>query len=204
MTFSVKLVNYEPTAENNIEQYIKTITVQPGSNDAAWADVELIFTPLSIFDTLLFELERIVDDYKTEVRYPIIAYVELSEINNVIDDITGKDQELIKIGVQSRPGLTMCINGEEIHIGRSGIYELKNGDIVTNFFSVVNGAVEDTSAVDDYMSDVNQRYAQATTEEEREQIKSQCFFNTDTRYYPKTRTIDSFTLDYVYKEKEEE
>jgi hypothetical protein len=30
---------------------------------------------------------------------------------------------LQKIGVQSEPGLLMCINGEEIHVGQSGIYE---------------------------------------------------------------------------------
>ena len=197
MVFSVKLVKFEPDTEN-LEQYIKTITVYPGDNDDPWQDFELVFVPLSTFDTILFELKRIAEDYRVETRYPVIAYIELSEINDAINGVIGLgNKELIKIGVQSRPGLMMCINGEEIRTARSGIYELKNGDIVVKFFSVVNGATEDNNDVKTFMETVNQEYAEGIIP--HKDIHSNCFFNSE-----KTRVIDSFTLDYVYKETEEE
>lgn len=205
LIFTVKLVNYEAGTEN-IEQYLKTITVQSGDLDDEWADFEIIFTPLISFDTILFELQRISVDYKVEVRYPKFVYIELSEILNAIDEpsaINLNNKEFIKIGVQSRPGLMMCINGEEIHTSRSGIYELKNGDILVNFFSVVTAAKENNedednpSTVNGAIKKINDEYAASTTEAEREAIQSRCMFATS-----KNRIIDSFTLDYVYKEME--
>jgi hypothetical protein len=103
----------------------------------------------------------------------------------------------IKMGIQSRPGLMMAINGEEIRIGRSGIYEIKNGTILVNNFSVVAGATETTSALTDTIADINARYNAATTEEQLANIQSVCLFNTTN--YPKSRTIDSFTLDFLYR-----
>ena len=53
-------------------------------------------------------------------------------IHNIIEDLSSNLnysdlEELAKIGVQGPPGLIMCINREQIRIGRTGIYELNNG-----------------------------------------------------------------------------
>jgi len=211
--FKIKLVNYEntPSAEN-VEQYIKTITVA-GGNIHDWVDLEFMFTPIIVFDTILFELKRETEDYRIETRYPIIAYQELSKINNLIPKVAPREAlntEFIKIGVQSHPGLLMCINGEEVRAPRSGIYEIKNGIMLVSFFSVVAGGKELSSGIEDWMNQVDDevdqikkdlddgKITQKEAERRKSLIYSKCFFDTAT--YPKDRKIDSFTLDYMYRE----
>ena len=173
-SFDIKLINYDDNKSD--EQYIKTIDIQPmqdGLNE--WYDIEFIFTPAANFDTILFELDRIKIDFTGESRVPVILYQELSLINNLITSQIG-EVELLKIGAQARPGLLMCINGEEIRIGRTGIYEIKNGIINITFFSVCAAADEKEEI------DLNQIDT------------SKCIFDTQ-----KVRTIDAFTLDYMYE-----
>lgn len=143
-TFDIKLV-YAERDENKDEQFIKTIVVAAGQT-SEWVDVEFIFNPLKNFNCILFELQRTQYDYITQDRSPKIAYQELSIIQNVLPNNILPDNQstLIKLGIQSRPGLMMCINGEEIRACRTGIYEFKNGLITINFFSVVN-AIKDAS-----------------------------------------------------------
>lgn len=206
-TIYIKLTNFEIDPQvGDVEQYIKTITIA-GGNVNEWVDIEFMFTPLITFDTIIFELQRTIEDYRSGVRYPIIAYQELSQIDNLITARIGSDLELIKIGVQSHPGLMMCINGEEIHTPRSGIYELKNGIMTVSFFSIVAPGKENTSSLENWMATVNNRVndilrRQAAGQIDAEQaaaekalINSQCFFSTS-----KKRTIDSFTMDYIYRE----
>lgn len=208
-TFYIKLVNYSPSTveEEDNEQYLKTVTISKGDPDE-WVDVEFIFTPLVNFDCILFELKRTVDDYRTETRYPLIAYEELSEINNIISSRITDGAKLIKVGVQSRPGLLMCINGEEIRTSRTGIYELKNGVITVSFFSVCSAIKEGDSTMTDWINSVDeqineiiraQEAGEITTEEAESRkaaINSNCFFGSNKQ----TRSIDSFTLDYMYLE----
>lgn len=208
-TFSIKLVNFEEDPqEGRMEQFVKKINVAAGDIHE-WVDVEFTFSPLANFDTILFELQRTVQDYREETRYPLIAYQELSRIENLISARIVPGMKLIKIGVQSHPGLMMCINGEEIHIPRTGVYELKNGLVLVSFFSIMSPAKEVDNTLIDWINSVNDQvdYIIAQLEEglitpeEAEAMKaainSRCFFATS-----KTRTIDSFTLDYMYKEEE--
>ena len=197
--FTIKLIKYSPSpGEEKNEQYIKEITVAQGNIDpgyAEWVDVEFTFTPLGNFDTILFELRRISDDYIKGARYPIIGYQEFSSIENLISRKIKNNIQLVKIGVQSRPGLDMNINGEDIRIPRTGIYELKNGIIDISFFSIVTAAKEQTNAIEQWMKEMNHK---TTPETDPNKTDSKCFNDTNT--YAKKRTIDSFTLDYMYKE----
>lgn len=192
--FYIKLINYNSVEENQTEQYIKTITVQ-GGNTSEWVDVEFIFNPLASFDTILFELKRETEDYRSETRYPVIIYEELSVINNIITEKIVADTQLVKLGVQARPSLAMCINGEEIHTSRSGIYEVKNGVILVSFFSVVSPATEtdiDLKLLETTLAALSDSY---TEEEKKNNIMSECIFDR-----AKERNIDAFTLDYMYEE----
>ena len=202
-TFTIKLIKYTPSpGEENLEQYIKEITIGQGSEDpdlAEWVDVEFTFSPLESFDTILFELRRISDDYTKGARYPVIAYQELSSIENLIPRKIRNNIQLVKIGVQSRPGMNMNINGEEIRVPRTGIYELKNGIINVSFFSVVTAAEEQTTALEEWMEEMDHKLEPET---DPNKTDSKCFNNTSS--YPKARTISSFTLDYMYKEGGEE
>ena len=148
-----------------------------------WVDVELVFTPFVNFDTILFKLQRSVVDYDANTcRYPTIVYQELSEINNLLSSFNIKS--LYKLGVQSRPGFLMCINGEEIRTGKTGIYELKDGFITINFFSAVAAAKEPSEL------------EEALNEQPSTFTKSGCVCLFDKN---KERVIDNFSLDYVYK-----
>lgn len=206
--FYIKLVYYSPsTQEENVEQYIKTVSVSKGDPDE-WVDVEFLFTPLLGFDCILFELQRSVSDYRDEIRYPKIAYEELSIVNNIITSRISNGAKLIKIGVQSHPGLLMCINGEEIRTCRTGVYELKNGIMTVGFFSVVAGIKEAGSEMSNWIVNVNTQIDEITAkkeagiitpeqaEEMKKEIHSNCFFSS----IKAQRVIDSFTLDYMYEE----
>ena len=201
-SFYIKLINKNATEENYIEQYIKTIYITQKNDGNNWVDVEFIFTPIQNFDTILFEMVRTTEDFNVEQiitigginyhyygRKAYIGYVELSQINDIISQKIKNNVELLKIGVQSRPGLLMCINNEGIRTSRSGIYELKEGIMKIYSFSVVNASKETETGVQDWMSDI----------EDGQTILSQCFFNNTI--YPKARAIDNFTLDYIYEDK---
>ena len=155
-TFTIKLVNYNDVSAEPVEQFIKQIIVQGGDREE-WVSVELIFHPVVSFDTILFQLQRTIDDYRYFSRYPKIDYQQLGSINNIIPSKIGNDVSLLKIGVQSHPNLKMCINGEEIYVSQSGIFEIKNGVIPVTFFSVANPAIETTSTVDNWIRSINEQ-----------------------------------------------
>ena len=178
--FYIYLVNENDTSLEPKQQYLKTVIIQPGTG---WADIEFIFSPFIAFNTILFKLQRDVTDYSNP-RYPVIVYQELSLINNLLS--SENISSCYKIGVQSRPGFLMCINGEEIRTGKSGIYELKNGFISITFFSAV-AAAKDPDNLNEILND--------TPIPGSEIIGSKCIFETVS-----DRIIDSFSLDYMYGE----
>lgn len=190
-TFDIKLVNF--TNLDGDEQYIKTIDIRKGNEDE-WVTVEFIFTPAVNFDTIVFELRRIREDYsEIQQRFPIIIYEELSIINNFLPNLKGRPIELLKLGVQSHPGLMMCINSEQIYVGKTGIYELRNGVIKATMFSVVNPAKEDAAAAGGRdIKELQENLAGMGANPQN--TTSICIFNS-----PKTRMIDAFTLDYMYE-----
>lgn len=200
--FYIYLVDYSPSAADKKTQYLKTITVQ-GGIDTEWVDVEFLFTPLANFNCILFQLQRTIEDYRDNIRYPTIVYEELDVINNIITSKIKSGVELLKVGIQAHPGLMMCINGEEIYVGRTGIYELRNGVILVNFFSVVKAATENYNGtnplkvdgqrvtIDEYLAYL----AGLETKAGGDATNSQCIFGNS-----KLRSIDAFTLDYMYNE----
>lgn len=199
--FQVKLLSVEPdgdgvkeTSESK-DQYLRTITIGGGEKNE-FIDVEFIFSPMVNCNCILFTLQRESSDYQIEIRYPKILYQELSNIKNIIG-ITPmgipNGTKFIKIGVQSRPGLMMCINNEEIRNSRSGIFEIKNGVMTVVFFSVVNGVQESGSELSDYITNLVDNIDWNTSDQ-----YSYCFFDTEKE----PREIDSFTLDYLYQERQ--
>jgi hypothetical protein len=164
--FTIKLV------KNNDQkaQFIKKITVAAVADaDSEYMDVDFIFTAAADFDAIVFELARTTGG----MAAPIIVYQELSTINNILNgDIA------VKMGIQSKPGLLMCINGQEIRIGKSGIYEMRNGVVKATQFSVVSPALDEL-----YPEYIDQ---------------SICLFHNN-----KYRSITPFTLDYMYEVEED-
>lgn len=203
--FYIYLVNYNDAnkGKNEKTQFVKTVTVK-GGPITEWVDLEFQFTPILSFDCILFQLQRTIDDYTSgNTRYPVIVYEELSIINNMLYSKVSIDASLLKIGVQSRPGLMMCINGQEIRTGRTGVYEVRNGTVAVEFFSVIFAADEKPTLEynETYKNLTLEEYLYKISEYEKDPVTdihsttSRCIFAN-----PKTRDMSGFTLDYMYKD----
>ncbi len=135
---TIKLVNTNKTTDN--EQTLNTITVPRGKEDEFFA-FDLVISPNSTYNQILFLLNRNSEDFVIEnedgsygrkVKLEVEYY---EEVINVIDTYLNASINnagiLKQIGVQGPPGMLMCIEGEGIRVGRSGIYEINNGVFVT-------------------------------------------------------------------------
>lgn len=135
-TFIIKLINTNKQTDNI--QNLRTIIVDAG-RETEYNTYEIVIPPNNNYNQIKFELQRELEDYNkknsdgTYGRICKIEVMRLDEIYNVIDYLTTiiNKSALLQIGVQSAPGLLMCINGEEIRVGRSGLYEILNGYKVT-------------------------------------------------------------------------
>lgn len=63
--------------------------------------------------------------------------IEIYSILNVLNNLNGVTT-LNKIGIQAKPNQLVCINGEPIRIGKSGLYELNNLNIEINFIGFID------------------------------------------------------------------
>lgn len=130
----VKLTNTNKQSDNI--QELKTIRV-PQGNPTEFVTFDLVISPNSTYNQINFILNRISKDYSIENSdgtYGRDINMEINhfdEIINIIDTYLSSEIEnkkiLKQIGIQGPPGMVMCIDGEEIRIGRSGIYEINNG-----------------------------------------------------------------------------
>lgn len=120
------------------------------------------------FDCLLLEIQRTPEDKSIVLGKTVTVNNKTETINvlgrflNVDDDkanhldvkihqinelLTNVDIKVVKqLGVWGRPGLPLAINGEEIKIGPSGYFELKNYDITS--FGVFATNKQDQFTVD--------------------------------------------------------
>ena len=147
--FYLKIRNTNVDADN--EQFIKEYIVAAGTG---WMYFETIISPNNIYNQILWELQRTVLDYtimQDNVSGRIITIdnenIVLSRLVDVVSSYLRSAYNannltyLKKIGVQGPPSLLMCINGEEIRIGKSGIYQLYNESIrITSINFVPNDA----------------------------------------------------------------
>lgn len=116
-TFSLKLVNGDK------EQIIKTFSVGAGTGEILF---EAVFSPkVNIYQKIVVESEQTLTFTVEKVCsiYNILQFLQLASLK--------------QIGVQGPTDLLMCVNGEEIQIGRTGIYEVNNGVKITSLGFVV-------------------------------------------------------------------
>jgi len=97
-----------------------------------------VFTPNATYNLIVFVLARTTEDYNVieNSQYGRIMDITVNENNiylmtNIIDTLASTYglTELTRIGVQGPTGLMMSINGEQIKIGKTGIYELNDVNI---------------------------------------------------------------------------
>lgn len=140
--FSIRLQSDEVTVDNI--QNIRSFVVKQGLGTTTF---ELIFTPNSNYNQIVFELKRLALDFYTDNgdgtsgRIMKIKILQFDRVTNVITSYLAKNYpgmtSLKKIGIQAPPGLLFCIDGEEIRVGRSGVYELYNEDINISYIGFI-------------------------------------------------------------------
>lgn len=141
MLITIILQKQDGTEEDKT-QNLGTVKVAKGKGENAPLEFDIfdiVIPPNAEYDQIWFKVNRTLTDYqmsntdgKTAGKILRINTEELllAEINNVIDVLNPAIENkgrLKQIGVQSAPGLQMCIDGEQIRVGRSGIYEINNG-----------------------------------------------------------------------------
>lgn len=133
--FSISLANLD--SEEKSEQFLKRFYVPAirGDKDInKTAIIEIVFNPIINFSDVVIRLNRTSQDYSIEnpdgssgrVFEIVDAGCACYEIINILNSIPSVT-EFDKIGVQGPSGLLMCINGEEIRVTPSGIYETRSG-----------------------------------------------------------------------------
>ena len=142
---SVILKNTTLLKDNS--QTLGTVQVEAG-DESEYSTFDFIFSPNEnrTFNEIYFELQRtaaqdlnIQNPDGTFGRKVNLEIVKLAEINNVIDTLNpsiANRGKLKQIGIQTAPGLIICVNGEQIKVGRSGLYEIKNG-VEINFIGFI-------------------------------------------------------------------
>ena len=116
---------YLTREENNDRQFIKEFNLLRGVQTV----INMIISPNSIYTRI--ELESSPAATLTS------SIVFFQSINNILNDLD--ISQITKIGIQGSAGLTFCLNGEEIKVGRFGTYEpIKNIPITYVGFVVQN------------------------------------------------------------------
>jgi hypothetical protein len=149
--FTVKLI-HDSENDDLIEYSIKTLKAK--TNNDSYTVFDLIFTPNSeVYNKLVFELTRTAIDYREESRFMEVEVLEFYTVNNIISDYLNVAQ-LKKIGIQGPPGLMFVLDGEEIKLGRTGIYELCNDEIQINYLGfVINESTQTQDGKDFFILD---------------------------------------------------
>ena len=96
--------------------------------------IQLVFNPIVDFTHLVIRLLRTYEDFLIVNKDKSIGRIiqinkencNFYQIINILSILKNIPQ-FKKIGVQGPSGLLMCINGQEIRVGPSGIYQIKNG-----------------------------------------------------------------------------
>lgn len=138
---SIILKNNEADLDNT--QTVRSFSVKQGIDSTTF---EIIFCPNSTYDEIIFQLTRMAADFYldngdgTSGRIIDLTIDNFYKLNNVITTLSSMFDDLstlTKIGIQGPPGLMFTINGEELRIGRTGIYELYNEDVIISYIGFV-------------------------------------------------------------------
>ena len=151
--FYLKLRSNTQTEDN--EQLIEEFTVPTGNGTRYF---EVTFTPNATYNQILWELQRTALDYQLDygrlMNITINNYTRLINIISTLKQTYSNMTYLTKIGIQGPPSLLMCINGEQIRIGKSGIYEINNDIIkITSISFVPKQATLTSNEVDYFIMD---------------------------------------------------
>lgn len=182
-TFYLKLKNTTLTEDN--QQIIKEFSI-PAGNEVV--TLESIFSPNAHYDALVWELKRIRIDYQLldnsgvsgrVLNLGVNSLTRLINIVPLLKENYNNLEYLVKVGIQGPPSLLMCINGEEIRIGKNRIYEIDNPNIKISSLCFVL-----TSRIEFFIVDFE--YFTNTEEEEEDNNNLSNIINEESESDPTT------------------
>lgn len=148
--FYLKLKNNTQSEDN--EQLIEEFSVPIGNGNLRY--FEVIFTPNATYSEILWDLQRTLLDYQLDdgriMDINIVAFTKLINVISYLKQNYSNMTYLTKIGIQGPPSLLTCINGEQIRIGKSGIYELNNDLIKITYVGFIPKSSTFSSNETDY------------------------------------------------------
>ena len=119
---------------SNIQRYETVIENEKEVEKSIPIMCELIFTPNDkIYDRIRLESSENGSPEITSQKEEI----ELQEIINVVPRLnSGNVSVITKLGIQAPTGFMFMLNGEELHVGKNGIYEVENVNIKNIGFAI--------------------------------------------------------------------
>ena len=155
--FYLKLRNISEAEDN--EQLIDEFKVTRGTGTVYF---EVILSPNATYNQVLWELQRTALDYRmlnaddTYGRVMDIVdytYTRLIDVLTILKSTYTGMEYLTKIGIQGPPSLLMCINREQIRLGKTGIYEINNGINITSISFVPKTSTLSSDGLDYFIMD---------------------------------------------------
>lgn len=155
--FYLKLRNVSETEDN--EQLIDEFKVTRGTGTVYF---EVILSPNATYNQVLWELQRTALDYRmlnADDTYGRVmnvvdyTYTRLIDVLTTLKSTYTGMEYLTKIGIQGPPSLLMCINREQIRLGKTGIYEINNGITITSISFVPKESTLSSDGLDYFIMD---------------------------------------------------
>ena len=155
--FYLKIRNVSETEDN--EQLIDEFKVACGTGTVYF---EAILSPNATYNQILWELQRTAFDYRmlnADGTYGRVmnvvdyTYTRLIDVLATLKSTHAGMEYLTKIGIQGPPSLLMCINREQIRIGKTGIYEINNGINITSISFVPKTSTLSSDGLDYFIMD---------------------------------------------------
>ena len=147
--FFLTLKNNTQTEDN--KQVIEEFSIPVGTGTKYF---EVVFTPNATYNEILWDLQRTTLDYQLDygriMDITVIAFTRLVNVISFLKQNYSNMTYLTKIGIQGPPSLLTCINGEQIRLGKSGVYELNNEIIKITYVGFVPKSPTLSSNATDY------------------------------------------------------
>lgn len=133
------------------EQIVKHYSLSSQGQDRSTV-IELVFTPKTYFSKLVFILDRkTTSDFDRKMSFSPAKEVTLSEVKDIFETSSfGNIDSIFKIGIQGDPDLIVCINGEPIRLGRSGMFEIHEDDFSIYSIGFIPPTSNDSYFIMDY------------------------------------------------------
>lgn len=158
-SFYLKLRNVSEEQQDDNEQLIQEFKVNSGTGITYF---EVIISPNATYNQVLWELQRTRLDYSIEnvdgtagriMNVIVESYTQLVDVLSFLKNTYSNLQYLTKIGIQGPPSLLMCINREQIRLGKTGIYEINNGMRITSISFVPKNSISSFDGLDYFIMD---------------------------------------------------